>query len=56
MFINTWYADPNHIKRRSFPMEEKEKTAGQLRREELLDVKKNGYDRLSAEDEAAMER
>ncbi len=35
-------------------MEEKEKTAGQLRREALLDQRKNGYDRLTAEDEAAM--
>ncbi len=35
-------------------MEEKEKTPGQLRREALLDDRKNGYDRLSVEDEAAM--
>ena len=35
-------------------MEEKEKTQGQLRREALLDVKKNGYDRLTPEDEVAM--
>ncbi|WP_251448295.1 aminopeptidase [Vermiculatibacterium agrestimuris] len=35
-------------------MEEKEKTAGQLRRELLLDQRKNGYDLLTAEDEAAM--
>lgn len=33
---------------------EKEKTAAQLRREALLDDRKNGYDLLSAEDEAAM--
>ena len=36
-------------------MEEKEKSAGQLRREALLDDRKNGYDRLTAEDEAAMQ-
>lgn len=36
------------------PMEEKVKTIGELRREALLDNPKNGYDRLSAEDEAAM--
>ncbi|MCI9403690.1 MAG: aminopeptidase [Oscillospiraceae bacterium] len=35
-------------------MEEKEKTQGQLRREALLDVRKNGYDRLSTGEEAAM--
>ncbi|HWS43338.1 MAG TPA: aminopeptidase [Pseudoflavonifractor sp.] len=35
-------------------MEEKVKTIGELRREALLDNPKNGYDRLSAEDEAAM--
>ncbi len=35
-------------------MEEKEKTPAQLRREELLDPRKNGYDRLTAEDEEAM--
>jgi len=35
-------------------MEEKAKTAGELRREALLDQRKNGYDRLTAEDEAAM--
>ncbi len=35
-------------------MEEKEKTTAQLRREALLDKRKNGYDLLSAEDEAAM--
>ena len=35
-------------------MEEKEKTAGQLRREILLDQRKNGYDRLTPEDEEAM--
>ena len=35
-------------------MEEKEKTTGQLRREALLDERKNGYDRLTMEDEAAM--
>ncbi len=36
-------------------MDEKEKTAGELRREALLRAPKNGYDRLSAEDEAAMQ-
>jgi len=36
-------------------MEEKEKTPAQLRREELLHFKKNGYDRLTAEDEAALQ-
>ena len=35
-------------------MEEKEKSAVQLRREALLDDRKNGYDRLTMEDEAAM--
>ena len=35
-------------------MEEKQKTAGELRREALLYQPKNGYDRLTAEDEAAM--
>ncbi len=35
-------------------MEEKEKTQAQLRREALLDPRKNGYDRLTAEDEAGM--
>ena len=35
-------------------MEEKEKTVAQQRREALLNQPKNGYDRLSAEDEAAM--
>jgi len=35
-------------------MEEKEKTPAQLRREELFYKPKNGYDRISAEDEAAM--
>ena len=36
-------------------MEEKEKTPAQLRREALLDEKKNGYDRLTPADEAAMQ-
>jgi len=36
-------------------MEGKEKTPGQLRREALLDARKNGYDRLTPEDEAAMQ-
>lgn len=36
-------------------MEEKIKSAGELRREALLYTPKNGYDRLSAEDEAAMQ-
>lgn len=36
------------------PMEEKVKTAGELRREALFDSPKNGYDRLTPEDEAAM--
>ena len=31
-------------------MEEKQKTAGELRREALLYQPKNGYDRLSAQD------
>jgi len=35
-------------------MEEKQKTAADLRREALLYQPKNGYDRLTAEDEAAM--
>ncbi len=35
-------------------MEEKEKTPAQQRREELLDPRKNGYDRLTAADEEAM--
>lgn len=35
-------------------MEEKQKTAGELRREALLYRPKNGYDRLSAQDEADM--
>ena len=37
-------------------MEEKQKTAGALRREALCYAPKNGFDRLSAEDEAAMQR
>lgn len=36
-------------------MDEKKKTAGDLRREALLYRPKNGYDRLSAGDEAAMQ-
>jgi len=36
-------------------MEEKVKTPGELRREALLDPRKNGYDRLTAEDEQAMQ-
>lgn len=36
-------------------MEEKVKTPGELRREALCYAPKNGYDRLSAEDEAAMQ-
>lgn len=35
-------------------MEEKQKTPSELRREALFDAPKNGYDRLTAEDEAAM--
>lgn len=35
-------------------MEEKQKTTGELRREALLYQPKNGYDRLSAQDEADM--
>ena len=35
-------------------MEEKEKTPAQIRREQLMSSPKNGYDRLSVEDEAAM--
>ncbi|MEG1721077.1 MAG: aminopeptidase, partial [Pseudoflavonifractor sp.] len=35
-------------------MEEKEKTTGELRREALLYAPKNGYDRLTPEDEADM--
>lgn len=35
-------------------MEEKQKTAGELRRETLLYSPKNGYDRLTTEDEAGM--
>ncbi len=35
-------------------MEEKQKSAAQLRREALLDDRKNGYDLLTAEDETAM--
>lgn len=35
-------------------MEEKQKTAGELRRESLCYRQKNGYDRLSQEAEAAM--
>ena len=35
-------------------MEEQDKTVAQQRREALLHQPKNGYDRLSAEDEAAM--
>ena len=35
-------------------MDEKQKTVGELRREALLYQPKNGYDRLTAEDEAAM--
>ena len=35
-------------------MEEKQKTLGELRREALLYKPQNGYDRLTAEDEAAM--
>ncbi len=35
-------------------MEEKGKTPAQLRREQLMDSRKNGYDRLSVADEAAM--
>ena len=37
-------------------MEEKQKTAGELLRETLLYNRKNGYDRLTAEDEAALDR
>ena len=37
-------------------MAEKEKTAGELRREALCYAPKNGYDRLTAEDEAALQR
>ena len=33
-------------------MEEKQKTAGELRREALFYRPKNGYDRLTAQDEA----
>ena len=33
-------------------MEEKQKTQGELRREALLYQPKNGYDRLSAQEEA----
>ncbi len=36
-------------------MDEKVKTPAQLRRERLLDDRKNGYDRLSPEDETAMQ-
>jgi len=36
-------------------MDEKEKTPAQLRREALLDSRKNGYDSLSAQDEADMQ-
>ncbi len=36
------------------PMEETTKTPGQLRRDALLSSPKNGYDRLSAQDEIAM--
>ena len=36
-------------------MDEKEKTPAQKRREELLNPRKNGYDRLASEDEAAMQ-
>ncbi len=43
-----------NFKKEELPMEEKQKTIGELRREALLDTPKNGYDRLSAEDEAAM--
>ena len=35
-------------------MEEKEKTPAQIRREQLMSSPKNGYDRLTAEDEEAM--
>ena len=35
-------------------MEEKQKKAGELRREALFYQPKNGYDRLSAQDEADM--
>ena len=35
-------------------MEEKQKTAGELRREALLHTPKNGYDRLTAADETGM--
>ena len=35
-------------------MEEKQKTPGELRREALLHTPKNGYDRMSAQDEADM--
>ena len=37
-------------------MAEKEKTAGEQRREALCYAPKNGYDRLTAEDEAALQR
>ena len=37
-------------------MAEKEKTAGELRREALCYAPKNGYDRLTAEDEADLQR
>ncbi len=36
-------------------MEEKEKTPAQLRREALMNERKNGYDQLTAEDESAMQ-
>ena len=36
-------------------MESKQKTPGELRREALFYQPKNGYDRMSAEDEAAMQ-
>ena len=36
-------------------MEEKQKSAGELRREALLYQPKNGYDRLTPQDEAELE-
>ena len=48
------YAGNTATPKEEITMEEKQKTPGELRREALLYQPKNGYDRLSTEDEASM--
>ena len=50
----TLFREITDKKKEKSTMEEKQKTPSELRREALFDTPKNGYDRLSAEDEAAM--